>query len=375
VGLIVGGVVLLLGAGAFAAWVWPGFLSGSGLQRGTGDENLVAYVPRGCNMFVGADIGGIEKMFPGTQAKLAQLFQNASRGQAPKGAVDALLKADQLLTCANMDGGKTAVAVIVRFREPFKIDEMEKLFSGSDRQTSHGKPYFKMGGSTAGFVGMPNDRIILIHQTKNGLEEMLASDGSTPSISGSALAIAQAHSKGLIWFALDLNDSLKGLMNLGLANMPIPGLKDLRASMNNMKAVGVSLSGTDSIELYGEVICTDAATAAKETQKSQKQWDTDGKKTLSAAKFGAKLIGLASGGQLIDDIIKSVKFETRGSSTLILCSTRKATVEKCVAELMALAEKANPGGGGFGGQGGGGMQGRPVPRGMGAPGGGARRPK
>ncbi len=281
IGVLAGLVVLLLGLGAVGAWVWPGFLRGNTIPKGTGTEDLLAYLPANCSVFVGVDVPAAKEML-GTELVEKLKAQAAQSGgpNMPRGILPPFLDAERVAVGASILPSPQ-VTVVLKTSQPYDADEMARALKvKTTPQKVAGRIYYKeasfpavglggaggmpgggpqpgfgggaggrpgfprpgmpggpapgggrmvggpIGGAVGGTMGvyvcMPNDRIVFFHVgSQQAMEECLKSDGSTVKLSAEALRLARYHEAATFWFGFLLDEQMRTLMQLGAAQNPM----------------------------------------------------------------------------------------------------------------------------------------------------------
>jgi hypothetical protein len=383
IGLIVGGVVLLLGVGAIAAWVWPGFLKG-GLPHGTGDENLVAYAPADSTILVGARID--------TLVKELNLSKQLDQGLGTLKAVDGLggetvaglIKNGKeiLVALKGIGPGMPTITVVLKTGEAYDQDKIAKAYK-VDNPTSVDKGvYLKVSkkgamGAFTFYVGMPNDRILIFtNGSESEIKTMVGSNGKDAKVSGDTAAIAKGYQGSAVWYAMQLDSpvfkaQMKQVMEgAGKAMGPNvnpqvkKNLEDSLKALDQIKSVGFAVTFGDPVKFTGTVSCTSEDVAKKLADSSKQAW---GAMKLALPEMPGvkeafkKEPDLAKGWEQLS---RGATFTAKGKIAEFTFTLSKVLVDKLVA---AIKQKVPGIGGGFPGPGGmggmGGMQGGPGMRG------------
>jgi hypothetical protein len=366
VGLLVGGIVLFLGAGVFAAWVWPGFLLFAGVPAATGQEDVLAYLPADCPFFMGMDIDQMQTE-----------WGNALPGNWGAGpGFNPDFKPQKMAFAFRVDvqAFNFEMVFVVKTKAPYKEEEMRRSFQGQDRQTAHGKVYYKMntallnqagGRLPPGFnktflVGMPNDRIVICgNMSPKQMEALLAADGTRPSISAEALALVQDVNKAPFWFVFHVNQTMKPLMAMNPQGA-FAGLgPDVSNALTRMKGISGALSFAGAVKGTISLVCADANDASKVTDTFRTLWNEKGKAAVPNIALSVRLLGANNVAQAVEEASKSLSFQNSGVKAQVSFTVAKATVERVIPEIQRLGQM----GGAFGGAGpmGGAGPNRPFP--------------
>jgi len=367
IGIIAGSVLaVLLAVGAVAAWVWPGFLI-SYTNKGTGNEDPLAYVPADSTMVFGFDGNTLlnnPAFGPQLQAQLQKtsdekdLFDDckASTGLEFKELFDRFIVAGKgsfpggaALMAANSNQDET---VVLQSKVPFNQKTVGEHFTGAERVKVNGKFYYKRTRSTPGntytYLFMPSDRIlVLTKMPQNKLEAMINSDGSQPALAADTLSMARAAEKGAAWLVLPVSGSIKQL--LGQFSSPAvqaqtpPELKPALSALPNAKTLGVwgSLDGQKA-SLHVALLCADNA-GAKNVAGGLQTWWQANTKGATGLLIRAPLFKLPRSVQKIaDEILSSTRFTSQGALAKASAQAKMQSVEALVKDLPTLT--ANLGG-------------------------------
>jgi hypothetical protein len=156
IGMIGGVLVLLLGLGAVAAWVWPGFLKGSApLPKGSGTEDLLAYTFASSTIFGGMDTSAA-KALEGDKwgDRINALTKAAGSVQEQKALQDLIMDSEKIVGC--VDTNKSTGALIFRTSKPYDPKEMaaKLLVKSEPTILPGGQRYYNLPPSNARLPGM-----------------------------------------------------------------------------------------------------------------------------------------------------------------------------------------------------------------------------
>jgi hypothetical protein len=352
VGLILGGILLLLGAGAFAAWVWPGFLR-AGVKSSNGDENLLAYAPKKSVFFYAADMAAVKKVFPVTDAERNQwrtVMAMMNTGVMPMQLFEVLMDSQEfVMTGVGLPGG---FIVILKTTKAYTQDEMAKRFNVTEPLTSRGKIYYKvpsrapmgmgqgvgqgMGGrqpmigprpigmAPPQFIGMPTDRVLVfVLGSEELIQEAIDSDGSEVRLPAETQAVIDPVKKTPFWFAGLLDDSTRQMVNLFVqmaANMPRP----VADALQQLKSVVGSVSVGDRIQFKMSATFTGDAIARNVTDSLRDAWTKQGKPALA---LGGAILP-PDFKDLVTEFTNSLTFTTQGATASLSCQVSRQALEK-----------------------------------------------
>ena len=154
--------VLLVGGFALTAFVWPGFLrsssktggpggggpvAGNELPAGTGNENLLAYIPAKSTLLFGSNYAAVKN-----NPDQVKWFEMGSKF-APKedasdvpGLVPMILDAEKMVVAADME--KMGGVIVILTKQPYDRDKTTQSFkAGAPEKTAQGKIIYPLGSS------------------------------------------------------------------------------------------------------------------------------------------------------------------------------------------------------------------------------------
>ena len=220
----IGVVVLLLGGGAFAAFVWPGFL-----LTATYSEPL-AFVPASSEFVASVDLESIGERF-GAQSVLesgiANIFTNMTGGMIyPKQCKEKTgLEFKELFSHITMFGetlegqDDPKVMFIVKSKNPFsKKKVLEFLGVVESAERLKGKSYYKRterGIKSALYV--PSNRLLIFFDaqcTDADLEKVLTADPKRTGPEGELSSMIDSVRQGQLWFVGQSDPSKLDLGNI-----------------------------------------------------------------------------------------------------------------------------------------------------------------
>jgi hypothetical protein len=330
------------------------------VPAGTGNEDVLAFVPADSAVFMGADLDLIKSELGG----LVPLNQwGAGNGGMPPGLMESLSKIDKVVVAMQVDNAADPeIAVIMRTKIPYKEEEMRLSFKGEDRQTAHGKVYYKIPvaavnqpgvfgqakSSRRFLVGMPNDRIVLFgNMAPARLESVLASDGTKPNISGETLALVQDVDKSTAWFAVHVTEKMRREMAQnpnGFAGLG-PKIGTAKDAIARVKGVAGTFSFAGALKATLSLTCANGNDARQIADTFRKLWDTDGKKAVPQLVLGVRLFGGNDLASALNEACSSLQFSQNGAKATASLSVTKPTLEKAIKEVQRLAQQM----GGMGG--------------------------
>jgi hypothetical protein len=335
--LLVGGAVLLLGGFAFTAFLWPGFLLSRDVNRGTGNEEPLAFVPSDSNVIVGMDIGSlmqntkvagaIEQFFNDVAAN-NNAFRDAKKetGLEFKDLFDHTILAMKAPK-GNMNADPM-VTIIAKSRVPFDQTKMRRSMKVDTRLTHKGKVYFRLkadGKNGATTAYMASDQIVILTNGPDShMQSLIERDGTTVALNSDALSMIRTGEKKQFWMVVPFDETLKQEIQMGLnvAGPFVPKeLKTLVDALPQAKAAGAWGSFNQAgLEYTASLRCADANTATK---------------VASSLQQAVRSIPNKQFLELTDkDLISSIKCESKGNDAIVTGKVGMVLVSQMAAEIQ-----------------------------------------
>jgi hypothetical protein len=374
-GLLIGvaAVVLLLvlgGGGTTVYFVWF-----HGVNRGSGNEDPLAFVPPGTEILVGTDYATLlsdpalgpqfEKAIR-EQGKSGDFFDNVKKGTGLE-FKDLLAQTvvasnlDSLNNAGMMAGGmrggpvaappaaapgRNAITMIVRSSRPFDQKKVVSSCKDPHHKTAHGKSYYEVNEGEFRTLFMPSNRTLIMSSLSAAeLDPLFASNGTTPAASADAAALVRGVDKTTIWAVLPFEGKTRTKLDDGLRNDPAP--PEWQALVNPVaKGKGVAIWGTLQGEQVGigvNVACADAAAAGQVAQAAEQTWNEQ-KLKLTALTLPLALVAPKTA-KLLSELTGSLKFGVDGTVAKASANVSRATVTAAVSEIQTLQNGQNLGGG------------------------------
>lgn len=386
-------ILALLGFGAVAAWVWPGFLKNKTLIKGTGNEDTLAYVPADCQVFVGADVNAVKGLLGET---LVNKLKTRLTQQLGSGVLEPFLSGDKTLFALDMrDINNPKYIIVCKTSQPYDPKELAESTKASEEKSVDGRLYYKktlrklplggsrimgrqnqgagaagpggraggapggrlpsvrpgLGGATPGggggaapglagigamepaYLGMPNDRVFfLTNLPEDKVKECLASDGATVRVPADIATMVRRYEKATLWFALPVLSEWKGFLNM-MAGMNPKMTKEQEANakaINEVKWMGGEVAAPGDLEITLSVAFSSDTIAKQQAVQGLREWE----KQKSLVTKMAPLLGPL--GAAVTDMANSLVVKRAGSIVLVSCKLSKQTVEG-IKSGMALA--------------------------------------
>ncbi len=371
VGLIVGGVLLLLGVGAIAGWVWPGFFKGGGgvkdIPAPAAVEDLLAFAPQGSDLFMGFDLEAMRKHQAADSdaqmnlafAQLSAMIPNAP----PAAAMTYVFKnADRMVVAVNLQNPQVdlKVAVIARMKAPFTAEEIRKLFNApGPLQQQNGKSYVKLAPLQApqgvGRVGRPqgvppaaqktpflcmptNDTLVWALVPENQVGALL--NGSGKQESGSeARVLARSVGGSNVWVAWSFNGMIRQALmqvNPQMLQMMAPEFQPCVGALRQLKGTIATMDyeAGGNFKMRLGLNCANAGDAQQLAGATQNWWNAKVKPQADMIANAAAMAGNPEMPAAVREFFNSIAFRADGTQAQATAQISRATLEK--------VEKAQP---------------------------------
>ena len=284
-----------------------------------------------------------------------------------------------------MQASEPFSVIVIRTKMP--IDQ-KKLYRYNKKKDiaplyaqANGKIYYK-DSATGPYVFAPSDRTLLMISSRlpgEALERVLASDGKTNPLSGSAWSLVDKASESPMWVVLALQGGLREKMLASARkskNTPM-ALKPLVASLGKAEGLGFWFHQHDQrTVLTLGVACADASAATMFKSTVEKTYNDYVKGPLGQFALGAltssALATAPETGKLLRLLANNVRFHANGQVVTASVSAKASQMAKAQQEMQRMQGAmvgGRPGmGRGFPGPGMRGMPGMPGGRMPGMPG-------
>jgi hypothetical protein len=383
-GLLIGiGVVLLLllaGGGIAGYFIWL-----HGVNKGSGNEDPLAFVPAGSEVLVGVDstvflndpgLGAQLEKSLREQGRAGDLFGNITKetGLEYKELLAQAVVASNLDTLNNpamMGGGMggaggpppppvggpfgrggpgaapgraNAITMVARSSRPFDQKKVVKACKDAKHNKSHGKSYYEINEGEFRTLFMPSSRTLIVSSLPAAdLDALFASDGTTPSVSADTLELVRGVDKMAFWMAFPFEGKTRAHLDEGLRDNPL--LKGQPALEAIGRAKGAAIWGTleaDQVKIGVNLVCADAAAAGQLAQEAEKAWA--GQKLQVTGLLALVAIQMPKTAKLAGEVTGSLKFTSDGAVAKASASTSRANLSAAFEEIQA-QQNAQPGGG------------------------------
>jgi hypothetical protein len=383
----IAGVVLLLGAGAVAAFVWPGFL-----KSYPSWEDPLAFVPANSKLVVSVNIDSVADQL-GIGRQMEQMFKNLPGNEdftpanVKKETGLEFREFYYQMTVAvltpldgKQDPNAAKFVTVVKSKVPFDPKSVVKSLKITEPpQKLNGKTYYKQtkNGQTAA-IFVPSTRLVVVtNLTGDELGTLLASDGAKPALPPDLLTMADSFQQSQVWMVLPMDAAMKQNLQGSLNLVPNQGgnqqASALTAALQQAKVAGFAVAfENNQVKLQGSLACENAAGASQLATELKKQWDLYTKGLPFQLLIKPFLSSMPPQAQeLVTELIKTTQFTSANNLAQMSAQVSLQLVKNAVASAQGMM--AGPAAGGFPGAGGRPGGGFPRPGGQpGVPGG--RRP-
>jgi predicted Zn finger-like uncharacterized protein len=344
---IIGGVLLLvlLALGGVAAFVWPGFLR-SGVNRGTGDEDPLAYVPADSGQVFSVDVHSLL-----SDPALATALEPVLRNVKSDALVGAVMRetgldfgdlCERVVIAGKAQGGpggmspgaREEIALLaVRSHKSFDQTLVRKAFKEPKSQRLEGKTYFTINEqfsaspnsarATFSTLFMPSDRVIVLATLpEDQLKSLMASDGSQVHLKSELQGLYKRMDKAQVWLAAEMPSTG--------ANPAVPGL-----AMPQMRAVGVMGRFEDNKDVGFSVSLVCGS-------------ENDAKKMMGFAQLSSTMGGWGGGmpgappevQQALKEVMRNMKYNVEGSTFHADTKLSRQLVEELLKKAPTLTAGA-----------------------------------
>jgi hypothetical protein len=376
VGLAVLGLLLLAGAGVGAYFLWF-----HGVNRGSGQEDPLAYVPPNMNVFWGADypalvndpdVGpalertfrqrvGAGGFFDGLQKEAGLDYKEAcarvlvvmnSEDGARAAASGGLNPVGAAMGGGRPPGGRpggapvagalpvgtvpepTPQTVILKTSKPFSQRQVAGAAQGATRKELNGRTYYDITEPGYRTLFMPSDRLIVLsHLPADQLGAVIGADGSKPAVPPDTVALIGAVNGNPLWAVARYDDSAR--KTVGQAAAQEKQVRDLTALLD--KAKGGAFWGStegDRINLGLSLTFGDPAAADEGARAVQAAW-LEQQKELDGV-LGLFLLLLPKTKQAYQELTKNLHFSADETTAKVTTSVSRPSLSGAMKEVDML---------------------------------------
>jgi predicted Zn finger-like uncharacterized protein len=345
-GILIGvaaGVLLLLllgGGGGVGYYFWF-----SGINRGSGNEDPLAYVPADSNFVAGLDMNALysdsvlgppirEKAF---KQNLSDDFPERVKketGLQPEELFAQVVLAGKLSTApGNMEKGPQNLTIVLRPSKPFDQKKMAKSFKEPVQKSYKGMIYYEVKEGELNTVFMPSNRTMVLTVLRGSQAEAVVGSDGKPALPAEALTMIHGVEKNTGWFTyLPSEEDRKGLV-AELKKLPLPpdqkGATDVLAKARGLSAYGHLDTPANQVKFGYGLLFGDNATAEDNSKQFSSQWDKQkGQLTLLMVLLPPSVKKLA------EEVMSSLKFSTEGAMALVSAQVSRATATEVFNDLQ-----------------------------------------
>jgi phage FluMu protein Com len=343
VGLLVGiPLVLVLVGVLIGGFVWPGFFLGP--RRGTGQENLMAYLPANSPIVLGVDLSSLGAK---ERSNLDFIINNPMAfqlGQVPQGALQALRDSQKWVVA--IDPASKQITCAILMRKPMDVDKIKRSFAAQDLP---GKSIYRVNPvipNQSWYLGIVNDRVLLWGSgAENSFIDLVQSDGTTSRLRPDIDEQVRAIQTNKFWSVVALDDAeiAKGLKKIDAKDLAkAPGAEALLPILQRARHTSFWIDeGPQAAWLKFSLAAKCGNDADAQTLKTSVQnlWNTQVKPMLSAGGLALLFQGQDTKGlsAAINDLNKTFQVTSEGS-------TVTASVQLSEQTLKELERMQNRGG-------------------------------
>ena len=345
-------VFLILG------FAWPGFLvsqktkkaapaaaqpavaKADDLPKGTGEENLLNFIPEFCNLVVSIDVNLIDhheqlkalwqklivisQGVPNSPPKLAEIMANVEE-----------IRVGMVVAPGTLPGQEPLVTVI-RTKSAYQSQIMRELMEAKETSEQlKGKTCYRLKDDPtqpghARVMHMPNDRVLVVAEAPNEKLEKALDYASAPPVGKTSAR------KAFLDLALMLSPEIQQAMANPPPDTP-PPLKEAAGLSNKVRGVslGVEVLQDGKLAIRAFALCASEADGQQLKQALDEYWEKTGKPALTAAKALAPpdLAGL------MDEAIEGLSIKVEGAMVTVETALSDKSFQAVLSFLQAQSEQ------------------------------------
>jgi hypothetical protein len=332
-GLMIGaGVVLFVLALGGLGTLW--YLKRD-INKGTGSEDELAYVPADATVLIGFDIGTLTSQ-PAIGTPLESLFKRGDTflAECKKNGIEFRDLFDHSIMVSSFnEEGPSIQTVIVKSRIPFSQKKIRDSAKDAEAQRFQGKTYFKVKEKDFSVLYMPSNRVaVFSNMPEKQMEKLISSGADQPSLTGHALDLARQVRENHLWVVVPFSQSMRESMQQGAVPVNPPALKDAL-----VKARGISVSGRlerDKLKYEVSLACSDQASAQEAESTLRSAWDTQ----MNGPAVEAALSQMSGGSGVqqafFKEIMEHTEFSSAGSNARMTGELSARTVGGLLTQIV-----------------------------------------
>jgi hypothetical protein len=321
--------IVLLFAGGVAYFVWSSVYN-RGQNKGTGQEDPLAYVPADSNVVVGLDFSALMD-----QPVLAGQIEKALRQSGRDNPVDDCKKNTGLefkdLCGRILVGSKVTslqpgpfppTTVIIQSKIPFNQNKVRDWVNDQEPRKHAGKTYYQTKSTSSGefpWVFMPSDRILIFSGLpEDQMKALVESDGREPALPGDAVTAIRVLENNTFWMTFTLNENVREKLAQTLAQGrgQIPAeIAPVADALPGAKLI--ALSGNwknDQISAKVSMVCAQDDIARQVVEAVQNAWDKQVNTLLAMVP--------KDGQAVVQELIDNTKFSSQGATAQLATQFR-----------------------------------------------------
>ncbi|HZU37809.1 MAG TPA: hypothetical protein VFA18_17950, partial [Gemmataceae bacterium] len=359
-GLLIGvaGGVLLLALLSGGGWVAYSYWF-SGINRGSGEEDPLAYVPADSNFVAGLDLTAlyndptlgpqIQEKFLGKNGSLDDNFlervktETGLRTQELFAQMTVAGKYDtsraNLAGAGNKQDKPSNLTLVLRPSKPFDQKKVAKALKDPVQKRHQGMLYyeFKENDETS-TVFMPSNRTLVLTLLHGNQVEGIVGSNGQPALPVEAVTLIRGVAKNTGWVALLPGDEDRKTLVASLEKQPIPAegkiFTDALAKARGAAFYGHLDTQANLLKFGGSLLFGDNAAAADLTKQLNSQWD----KQKGQLPFLLLLLP-PSVKKVAEEVTNSLKFSAEGSLSMVSAQVNRTTATEFFNEM----QKGGPG--------------------------------
>jgi hypothetical protein len=378
----IGGLSLLLGGGAVAAFVWPGFL-----KSGPNWDEPLAFVPANNKLLLSVNVDTlIDRLGVGPHVEQALKTTVSGDLNLADMKKDTGLEFRELFSQVVIASNQLAqgqpnpnakAVIVIKSKVPFDSKKLVAFFKVTEPpEKLNGKKYYKKTnrGETVALFFPSNRLVVITNYLDKDLELLLGADGATTVLPPDIRTMVDSYRQNEIWAVVPADASVKQTLRQGPTGF-VPGggggqqPDASAAAFDQVKAGGFGVGlENNQVKLNWSLLCDNPAGAGQVVEAMKKQFDL-----YTKGLFKVMLNQIMSSWPppvkaLVDDLIKNTRFTSQANLAQASAEVSVQSVRNALAQVeqMGLA-----GAGGVAGAPPGGVQrpNRPPVRRPGNPGG------
>lgn len=315
------------------------------VNKGTGKEDPLAYLPADSNILAGIDVAAIAQVRP----DLIEQLRNASMSDPdsfdPKKnlGIDFADFYSQVLVAAKGDVMQQAppqtMTMVATSRTGFDPVKVAKGLKKAKPEKVNGKVVFSIEDKQMKTVFMPSDRIIVVTTllaTDEKLAALVGSDGSQPMLPAEALKLVREGQKGPAWVAVPFDEMitklLEGLAEQQKGKVP-PEFQPLLKAFTSSRGAAVLLNGdANNLRLTVTLACANAKDAQLLAGTAQAIWGAAKGQIEPQVMETVKQVKLPDVESLVKNLFATLTFEPRDTIAQVSVQFEAKPIETLAKE-------------------------------------------